>query len=87
MTSPKEEWRYQISDYDISFIKGGWLVDKSNRPSPPPHDYEGQKHPMTNRVKRCINKKSSLKKSFSHIFPNLLKFTITASQSNRSNLK
>ena len=32
MTSPKEEWRQQRSDYDILFIKGGWLVDKSNRP-------------------------------------------------------
>ena len=31
MTSPKEQWRQQISDYDILFIKGGWwLVDKSN---------------------------------------------------------
>ena len=34
MTSPKEQWRQQISDYDILFIKGGWLVDKSNRPLP-----------------------------------------------------
>ena len=32
--SPKEQWRQQISDYDILFIKGGWLVDKSNRPLP-----------------------------------------------------
>ena len=34
MASPKEQWRQQISDYDILFIKGGWLVDKSNRPLP-----------------------------------------------------
>ena len=67
MTSPKEEGRQQISDYDILFIKGWWLVDKSNSPLPfvtqenrggmrgnppphPPHDYEGQKYPVTNRV-------------------------------------
>ena len=67
MTSPKEEWRQQISDYDILFIKGGWLVDKSNRPLPfvnqenreggvipPHHDYEGQKYPMTNRVNSIL---------------------------------
>ena len=34
MTSPKEQWCYQVSDYDILFIKGGWLVDKRNRPLP-----------------------------------------------------
>ena len=34
MTSPKEKSRQQISDYDIFFIKGGWLVDKSNKPLP-----------------------------------------------------
>ena len=34
MTSPKEQWRQHISDYDNLFIKGGWLVDKSNRPLP-----------------------------------------------------
>ena len=66
MTSPKEQWHQQIRDYDILFIKGGWLGDKSNRPLPfsnqekreagwritsLPHDnYEGQKYPMTNRV-------------------------------------
>ena len=62
MTSPKEKYQ-QISDSDILLIKGGWLVDKSNRPlsinrtegerilpPSPPHDYEGQKYPMTNRV-------------------------------------
>ena len=64
MTSPKEQWRQQISDYDILFIRGGLHVD--NRPLPfvnqknreggggaesTPHDYEGQKYPMTNRVK------------------------------------
>ena len=32
MTLPKEKWHQQISDYHILFIKGGWLVDKSNRP-------------------------------------------------------
>ena len=31
MMSPKEQWCLQVPDYDISFIKGGWLVDKSNR--------------------------------------------------------
>ena len=34
MTSSKEQWRQQISDYEILFIKGGWLVDKSKRPLP-----------------------------------------------------
>ena len=34
MTSPKEKGCHQISDYDILFIKGWWLVDKSNRPLP-----------------------------------------------------
>ena len=34
MVSLKEQWCQQISDYDILFIKGGWLVDKSNRPLP-----------------------------------------------------
>ena len=34
MTSPEEQWRQQISDYDILFMKGGWLVDKNNRPLP-----------------------------------------------------
>ena len=34
MTLPKEKWRQQISDYEILFIKVGWLVDKSNRPLP-----------------------------------------------------
>ena len=34
MTSPKEQWHQQISDYDILFIKGGWLVGKSSRPLP-----------------------------------------------------
>ena len=31
MMSPKEQWRQQITDYDILFIKSGWLVDKCNR--------------------------------------------------------
>ena len=65
MTSPKEQWHQQISDYDILFIKGGWLVGKSSRPLPffnqenkgeggggGGHDYEDQKYPMTNRVKK-----------------------------------
>ena len=67
MTLPKEKWRQQISDYEILFIKVGWLVDKSNRPLPfvneedrgrrgesaPFPDYKGQIYPMTNRVKLC----------------------------------
>ena len=61
MTSPKEQWYQQISDYDILFIKGGWLVGKSNRPLPFfnqgnkggwGHDYKDQKYSMTNRVKK-----------------------------------
>ena len=67
MTSPKEQWYQQISDYDILFIKGGWLVGKSNRPLPffnqenkggagegGGHDYKDQKYPMTNRVKKYL---------------------------------
>ena len=55
MTSPKEQQRQKISNYDILFIKGGSLVDKSNRPlpfvnqenrnPPSPHDYKGQNTP------------------------------------------
>ena len=32
MTSPKEQQRQQIYYSGILFIKGGWPVDKSNRP-------------------------------------------------------
>ena len=42
VASQKEQLRQQISDYGILFIKGGWHVDKSEKP---PHDYEGQKTP------------------------------------------
>ena len=34
MTLPKEQWRQQISDYNIFFIKSGRFVDKSNRTLP-----------------------------------------------------
>ena len=34
MRSPKGQSCQQISDYDILFIKSGWLADKSNRPLP-----------------------------------------------------
>ena len=32
MTSEKGKWRQEISDYDILFIKAGWLVNQNNRP-------------------------------------------------------
>ena len=34
MTSAKGKSHLQTSDYDILFIKGGWLVDKNNIPVP-----------------------------------------------------
>ena len=34
MTSPKEQWRQQISDYEILFIKDEWRGGKSNRSLP-----------------------------------------------------
>ena len=51
VASQKEQLRQQISDYGILFIKGGWHVDKSEKP---PHDYEGQKKPMINRAKSPV---------------------------------
>ena len=58
MTSPKEQWPTQISDYDILFTKVGWLVDKSNRP-------HGQKYPMTKMVKFVLGCFSKGKENFS----------------------
>ena len=52
MVSPKEQWRQQISDYEILFIKGGWFIDKSNRPLPfVSQDYSQSRFPHDYSVK------------------------------------
>ena len=52
MVSPKEQWRQQISDYGILFIKGGWFIDKSNRPLPfVSQDYSQSRFPHDYSVK------------------------------------